>query len=328
MSKKSIVVISLLIYALIISCEENISPKGELPIKYSVNFVLRGDATTQTAYISKLYDVTGFDPSTLDTDPAAAGANVYLKYSDSETRYYLRDTVDYNNLNPSYNTPAKYYFISNFTPISNKQITLFAQMQDGTQLTASSKTPLNLSFDNYKSLSYIPGPLIGRDTTYASIYWDNIGQDVVKARRVKIVYYYRELTGEKTRHEKQVPLKIDNSSGKEIAVYTDFSFQNELKIPRKFLTKALREISEGNSSKGRFSLLNLEVEILSFDENLTKYYSTSLFYDFGFTVRSYPSDLTNINGGLGFFASYLSAKKYLKFDQQYALNEFGYLIEK
>jgi Domain of unknown function (DUF4249) len=327
---KRSVLLFLLLFALVlfISCEENVSPKGELPEKYAVNFVLRGDTTLQTAYLSKLFDVEGFDPSTFSTDPAVSGATIYLKYSDSDTKYYLRDTTDNSSLNTAYSTPAKYYYTKNFSPKINKQIELFVELSNGDKLTSSSKTPVGLVFDNTKSLSYIPGPLLGRDTSYASIYWNNIGLDVVKAKRVKIVYYYRELSGEKTRHEKLVPIRYSTDGKNESVDYYNFSFQNEVKLERKLLTKALKDISEGYTAKGRFSLAYLEVEVLSFDENLTKYFSTNLFYDFGFTVRNYPSDITNINGGLGFFGSYVSAKKTLKFDSQYALNEFGYLTEK
>lgn len=309
---------------LFISCEENVSPKGDLPNKYALNFVLRGDTSYQTLYISKVFDVDGFDPATLSTDPAVQGATVYLKYSDSDTKYYLKDTTDLQNLNTAYNTPAKFYYINNFIPIANKEIQITAQLPDGTILKSTSKTPTSLKFDDYESISYIPGSLVGRDTVYASVYWDNVPLDVVKAKRVKIVYFYTGLDGVKTKYVKNVPLKVDGEN----VDYNYFSFQNEVKIERKLLTKALQEISEGNSAKGRFSIAYLEVEVLTFDNNLTKYFSTNLFYDFGFTVRNYPADLTNIDGGLGYYGSYLSAIKILKFDSQWTKTTFGYLTEK
>ncbi len=316
-----------MLYIFLVSCEENVSPKGILPEKYSVNFILRGDTTIQTAYISKLFDVKGFDPSVLSVDPAVSGAKVYIKYSDSDIKYFFRDTIDTKN-NTVYGTPAKYYYVKNFKPQFNKRIQLNVELPNGSKLSSTSSTPAALVFDNSKSISYIPGPLLGRDTSYASIYWNGIGLDVVKAKRVKIVYFYKELSGEKTRHEKLVPIRTSLNGKTESLDYYNLSFQNELKIERKLLTKALKEISDGNPSKGRFSLAYLEVDILAFDENLTKYFSTNLYYDFGFTVRNFPSDVTNIIGGLGFFGTYVSSKKQLKFDTQYALNEFGYLIEK
>jgi len=318
------IILTLIVFA---SCDENVSTKGNLPEKYSINFVLRGDTTLQTAYISKLFDVDGFDPATLTVDPAVSGANVYLKYSDSPTKFFLRDTID-TNINTDYGTPAKYYYLKNFKPLFNKQIQLYAEMPNGNRLSSTSKTPAALVFDNSRSLSYIPGPLLGRDTTYASIYWDGISLDIVKAKRIKIVYFYKELSGEKTRHEMLVPIKTITNGNDPALDYNNLSFQNEVKIERRLLTKALQEISEGNPSKGRFSLAHLEVEILTFDDNLTKYFSSNLFFEFGFTVRNYPSDITNISGGLGFFGAYVSSKKLLKFDSQYALKEFGYLIEK
>lgn len=44
------------------SCKKNISPKGSIPQKYSVNIILSMDTTFQTAYISSLYGVERFDP--------------------------------------------------------------------------------------------------------------------------------------------------------------------------------------------------------------------------------------------------------------------------
>lgn len=327
MRKFFLIATAITFYVFLASCDENVSPKGTLPEKYSVNFVLRGDTTIQTAYISKLFDVEGFDPAALSEDPAVGGVKVYIKYSDSETKYFLRDTID-TKINTVYRTPAKYYYVKNFKPQFNKQIQLHADLPNGNKLSSTSKTPAALVFDNSKSLSYIPGPLLGRDTTYVSIYWNGIGLDVVKAKRVKIVYFYKELSGEKIRHEKLVPINASQNGLKETLDYNNLSFQNEVKIERKLLTKALNEISEGNPSKGRYSLAYLEVDVLAFDENLTKYFSTNLYYDFGFTVRNFPSDVTNISGGLGFFGTYVSSKKQLKFDSQYALKEFGYLIEK
>jgi len=67
--------------------------------------------------------------------------------------------------------------------------------------------------------------------------------------------------------------------------------------------------------------------IYSFDENLSRYYSANLFFDFGFTVRNFPGDVTNIEGGYGFFGAYSYTKRIIKFDQQYLLSTFGYLRE-
>lgn len=317
--------ISVILLFLTISCEENISPKGETPQKYSVNLILRGDTTFQTAYISRLYDVEGFDPYIKKDDPAVTGASVSIKYTDSNKRYFFRDTVDNDNLNSRYSTPARYYYIKNFRPAYGKEIELNIILPEGQQLSSKTKISEGIYFDEIKTLPYIPGPFVDRDTVYINVVWENSGLDIVKAKKVYFDYYYKELSGQKTKFTKQVPIKISDFEGIVNADYNNVSYRNDLKISRKILEQALEEISAGNSAKGRYSIAPLIVEVILYDENLSKYFAADLFFDYGFTIRSYPADITNINGGLGFFGSYSSTKRIIKFDPQYLLKRFGYL---
>lgn len=70
-----------------------------------------------------------------------------------------------------------------------------------------------------------------------------------------------------------------------------------------------------------------QVEILLFDENLTKHYSSKQYFDYGFTIRNFLADIINFEGGLGFFASFSQTKRVIKFDDNYLLKKFGYLPE-
>lgn len=312
---------------IVLSCEENFSPKGELPNKYTVNLILRGDTTFQTAYVSRLYDVQGFDPNTLKTDPAVSGAQLYIKYTDSDTRYYFRDTVDNANLNSRYNTPAKYYYLNNFKPRYGKEIEMNLILPDGKRLASKSKTPEGIYFDEDRTTPYIPGPLISfySDSVYINVVWGNSSVNLVKGKKVSFVYYHKDLNGVTSKFVKQVPIIVEQSNGNTFTDYNALSFDNELKLERKLLQQALEEISQGDSKKGRYSIAPLVVDIYLLDENLTKLYSANLFFDFGFTVRNYPADITNIDGGLGFFSSYSVVRRVIQFDPQYLLKKYGYL---
>lgn len=310
------------------NCDENISPKGDLPVKYNVNLILRGDTTLQTAYISNLYNVEGFNLYDKKEDPAVVGASVSLKYSDSNTRYYFKDTVDLQNINTRYNTPAKYYYLKNFRPAFGKEVELNVTLPNGQKLSSKTKIPEGIYFNEEKTLPYIPGPLIGRDTSNMNIVWES-SLSLAKAQKVTLPYYYRALNGEKTKYKVNIPLNrtalpVSNNSSD----YINTSFKNELLIDRKLFEQILQNISAGDPAKGRYSIAPLEVEVFLFDENLTSLYSADLFFDYGFTIRNYPSDITNINGGLGFFSSYSHVKRIIKFDPQYLLKKFGYLSEK
>lgn len=312
---------------LIISCEENISPFGELSDKYSVNFILRGDTTMQTAYISKMYAAENMNPDNLTEDPFVPGAIVTIKYTDSGREYRLNDTADVSNIVERFNSPSQYYYLDNFTPSPGKEIILTVKLPNGDSLSSNTKLPDPVTFDQNGTTPFIPGPYIGNDTNYINIAWLNSDSELVNAAKVNLVYYYREISGEKTKHKVQVPLNFIYTNNDREPVFVEMSFNNNLRINRSFLEEVLYSISEGNDSKARFSIAPLEIEIFSFDENLTRYYSADLFFDFGFTVRNYPGDLTNIEGGYGFFGSYSHTKKIIKFDSQYLLKTFGYLRE-
>lgn len=320
-----VVVIS---FALFASCEDDISPLGDLPDKYAVNLILRGDTTLQTAYISRLYAAENFDPYSNEIDPAVEGAKVSLKYAGSETEYFFSDTVDNGKINSRYGTPAKYYYLKNFTPQFGKELELKVVLPDGQTMTSKTKVPQSILFDLDNTTPFIPGPLIGRDTVNVTVAWKSSSLEFLKASKVKIVYFHKELSGEKIRHEKEVQLSISVDGADIVENYIDITFNSYLKINRKLLEEALEEISEGDGAKGRYSVAPLEIDVFFFDDNLTRFYSAGLFFDFGFTVRNYPGDLSNINNGLGFFASYVHANKIIKFETQYLLNRFGYLTEK
>lgn len=319
---------AIILFALFVSCEEDISPIGDLPDKYAVNLVLRGDTTLQTAYISRLYAVENFDPYSNKVDPAVEGAKVSLKYTGSNTEYVFNDTIDNDNINSRYGTPAKYYYLKNFTPQFGKELELKVVLPDGQTITSKTKVPQSILFDLDNTTPFIPGPLVGRDTVNVTVAWKNSSLELLKASKVKIVYFHKELSGEKIRHEKEVPLSLVVEGRDTVKNYIDITFNSYLKINRKLLEKALEEISEGDAAKARYSIAPLEIDVFFFDDNLTRFYSAGLFFDFGFTVRNYPGDLSNINGGLGFFASYIHANKIIKFETQYLLNRFGYLAEK
>lgn len=311
----------------IISCEENLSPIGKLPDKYSVNIILRTDTVFQTAYLSKIYMTEDFNPNSLEVDPFVSGAKIMLKYQDVNNEYVFNDTVDNSNTNDRYNTPAKYYYLNNFIPSTGKEIQLTVDLPDGSKLSSKTKLPEPVVFDLPNSTPFIPGPFVGNDTQYVKVAWTNGNSELIKAGKVTLIYYYRELSGEKTKHVVKVPLSYIIKNNIKEPVYVNMSYDNNLNIDRSILEEFMHSISEGNESKARYSIAPLEVDIYSFDENLSRYYSANLFFDFGFTVRNFPGDINNIVGGYGFFGAYSHTTRIIKFDQQYLMNTFGYMRE-
>ncbi len=318
--------VSILVFvSLMISCDENFSPKGELQNKYSVNLILRSDTTLQTAYISKAYDVQGFDPSSLTSDPAVDGAVISLKYSDSPKQYFFRDTVDNNNINTRFNTPAKYYYIKNFRPVYGKQIELNVTLPGGASLTSTTNVPEGIYFDEAKTIPFLPGPFIGNDTVYINVVWKNSNSNTAKSVRAYFNYYHKELNGDTVGFVKRVPVAMGIAGSDTSYTFSKNVFENKVQLPRKLLDIALRQISAGDHAKGRYLIGPLNVEIIVLDDNLSKYYSSDLFFNYGFTVRNFPADFTDITGGFGFFGSYSYTKRVIQFDPKYLLNTYGYL---
>ncbi|MCX6175472.1 MAG: DUF4249 family protein [Ignavibacteriales bacterium] len=325
MKKTTYYLVILALTGLSISCEETFSPKGELQNKYSINLILRSDTTFQTAYISKAYDVQGFDPQKLTTDPAVDGAVISLKYSDSPKQYFFRDTVDNGNINTRFNTPAKYYYIKNFRPVYGKQIELNVALPDGQKLLSVTNVPEGIYFDEAKTLPFLPGPFIGNDTVYINVVWKNSNSNTAKTARAYLNYYHKELNGDTVGFVKRVPVAMDISGSDTSYVMSKSVFENKVQIPRKLLDIALRQISAGDSKKGRYLIGTLNVEIMVLDDNLSKYFSSEQFFNYGFTVRNFPADFTDITGGFGFFGSYSYTKRVIQFDPKYLISAYGYL---
>jgi len=325
MRKAKYYLLVLALVSITISCEENFSPKGELQNKYSINFILRSDTTIQMAYLSKTYDVQGFDPNSLSSDPAVDGAVISLKYSDSPKLYILRDTVDHSNINTRYNTSAKYYYIKNFKPVFGKQLELNVALPDGEKLSSVTNVPDGIYFDEGKTIPFLPGPFIGNDTVYINVVWKNSNSNIAKSVRAYFNYYHKELSGDTVAFVKKVPVAMGIVGSDTSYTFSKNVFENKVQIPRKLLDIALRQISSGDSKKGRYIIGALNVEIIVLDDNLSRYFSSDLFFNYGFTVRNFPADFTDIIGGFGFFGSYSYTKRVIQFDPRYLLDTYGYL---
>jgi hypothetical protein len=327
--KKWINLLSLLLCTVIFcSCEENVSPKGELPEIFSVNMIIRSDTTLQTASVSKAYDVEGFNPSELKLDPAISGSKATLKYTDTGKEYLYRDTVDNDQINQRFGTPSRYLYLKNFPIRYGKEVELRVQIQNGKLLTSKTKIPDMFTINSEYTTPFIPGPFLNQDTANINVALNNAPSELAKMSKVRLVYFYKELDGTKTRYEVSVPLNQIIVEGDTTLNYVSSSYRNEIKISRQLLKKTMFEISKGNSSKGRYSIAPLVVDIYLLDENLTRYFSAGLFIDYGFTIRNIPGILSNISGGLGFFGSYIHSRLLIRFEDQYLLNTFGYLRER
>ena len=320
-----IYIIMAFVITALVSCEDSISPKGSVPDKYGVNLILRGDTTLQTAYIEKVYNVDGYDPYTLSEDPFVEGAIITINYTDSQTLYTFRDTTDETQLNERYNTPARYYYLKNFRPQYGKEVEMNITFPDGSTASSVTTVPEGIAFDEVHSTSYVPGSVRTSDSTYIEVIWTNSSLEKLKARTVTLVYYHKEESGELIKYTKPVPYSLESVTGSNTPLYTSVSIDNYFNIDKSLLKKTLEEISEGDPVKGRYQIAPLEINIYLFDDYLTEYYQSSQYFEMGFTVRSNPADISNIENCYGYFAAFSFVQRKLKFDLTYLLDNFGYI---
>jgi hypothetical protein len=168
--------------------------------------------------------------------------------------------------------------------------------------------------------------MINYDSIYINVFWNNSSLDQLKAKKVVIGYFHKNQDGNKTWYIKHVPI-ASNQETQSGLDYNELSFRNETHIERKLIEQALLEIAGSDTKKSSYYIAPLKISIFSLDDNLTKFYRSNLYYDYGFSIRNYPGDYSNVNGGLGFFASYSEVTKMVKFDEKYLKNKFGYATD-
>ncbi len=321
--RKILFLISSLAAIIFYSCEDTIEPYGELPDGYAINLILKGDDSLQTAYISRLYQPDDFGSINQEVDPAVGGVELSLQNMLTGKVYYFRDTVDNENFNPHYNSPAKYYYLADFWPEAGSWFNLSAKFPDETILTSTLTMPQTIIPDESETTRIIPGAFVDRDTVYVTAAWLNNNIKLVKARKVYFDYYIRQPTGEDIKYRKYLPVG-DTPSASAIGSDIDISYSDRADVRRTFLNVALEEISEGNPVKGSYAIGPVTFEIMNFDEGLSEYYHADLFYNYGFTIRNNPSDFTNISGGKGFFGGYTYMKIEVPFQSNWLMDNFGY----
>ena len=82
-------------------------------------------------------------------------------------------------------------------------------------------------------------------------------------------------------------------------------------------------MSGNNPNKKSYSVVEMQITVITYDKNLASYYSSLQEGVDGFTVKLDQPDFSNIKGGYGIFGSYVKRTWVLKFTKEY-LKQFGY----
>jgi hypothetical protein len=314
--KKTLIIIVLGIISF--SCEEDFNPYGEFKEKYILNCILRGDSTFQIAALSKSYDPANFNPDVISEDVSIKGADIRILIGDSV--YIFKDSTTNRADTTRYKTPFRFYYNKNLQLVPNKNIEVEALLPSGRRIRSSSRTPPKIIFDQRSS-----DVISSQSTSILQFIW-NISFNGQYFDPRMIFTYSKNTNGASEIFVKEVPLKYIIEGGSETPIFPQVGVQSILNVERAAITKALNEISQGDPNKQNYTIYEYAaVQVMAFDVNLSRYYSTTSGSLDDLTVRIDEKDYTNIEGGYGIFASYIEGEYKIKFLPSY-IQSFGYKI--
>lgn len=306
-----------------LSCKENISPKGEFVEKYVLYSLINYDTTFQTAYLTRSYEVNGFDPMENKIDPAMEGAVIMLTVNDKDV-YYFKEGVAMRTDTSRYQTPVKYYFIENYKPVSLDKIVISATLNNGIELKSTIQVP---------PISYIGFDVI---TVYSpdgyknlEISWHNSNPKSAKASNIyyaplfEIIYSKADKPNERIRIK--VPLYFIQQKLTWMPIYPSVIASETIHYLRDSIIRILNSISEGDPQKENYIIHCCEFSLLIMDENLAILVAAENTFKEEFSMRLDVPDYSNIKNGLGVFGAFGRRMKYMRIAPLY-IKSLGYQI--
>lgn len=292
-----------------ISCDEDFNPYGEYQEKFALTCILKNDDNFQTATLFKSY-------LTPPVDPAVTGADIRIWYNDSV--FVFRDTSFARTDTSRYKSPFRFYYNKEFRVGNEKHIELEVLLPNGKRLRSASVTPKALTFSN-ESATGIPS---ASNILYFEWNAFNTGTYFLPNLTIR---YKQNVNGEIIEKRKVVPSEYVDVNGELVPVYPSPIAAPIYIYQLTAVTKALQEISAGDSEKQNYSVYQkLDFSVTSYDDPVSKYVSSIGGSIDDLTVSVDVPDYSNIEGGFGLFGSY-SKKNYtrLRFSQVY-IESFGY----
>jgi len=285
-----------------ISCEENISYLGKFKQQYSLNCILRSDKDIQFATIKSNY-APGED--NLGTDIENATIRLMLP----DTTLQFKDSV-LSNASSEVSSVNSFYYLDNYILTKDTRIDIEALLPDGTMLTATTHSadyysislitegvsPPLLPFESLGDKIIYQWSVFGNDGTvffgpgFYIKYFLSDSEDVV---------YYKELKG---RYIQQI---------------------NSYEIPASDLDETMQNLSVGIENKSTINIIGACFEVKVFDAALALYANSIKTFEDEFSVRLSEPNISNINGGLGIFGTYISEKFDIGITSEY-IESFGY----
>ena len=284
----------------LLSCEENVSYLGNFKQQYSLNCVLRSDQDTQFATIKENYGPA-------EEYPIRDVQDAIVKLILPDTTLIFKDSFLADAEPPSVNL---FYYLNNFTLSKGMELKIEALLPDGNILTATTRAPrYNLITlpDEGGGPTTIPDENDGDTYSYR---WDIFGsyEPLIFGPSFYIRYF---MTGS----EENIHYKEVNGN---------YIYTNEYSIPVESINNAMQEISIGIDDKSIINVLGACLEVKVFDNALGTYVNSIKTFEDEYSVRISEPDISNINGGLGIFGTYISEIFDINITSDY-IKSFGYI---
>ena len=316
---KRIVLNSILLFFVIIgiySCNDVVNPNAPFRERYILNGIIRNDTSYQIVTLSHSYQPNNFDPLSYKTDPAVINAEVNIYYQNK--LFHMRDTSVIRTDSSHYTTPVHFYYNNQLKPDANEDIEIDALLPNGLLLQSMTKTPdvREPGFFDSSSDSLVPN----KNTTRIRVSWQELTGNLYFPN-MYIVYFIK---GDTTEYHKELPLTyVAQNDGSDEPIYPSPTKNNYIYLDMSTIEETLLDIPPQGADKANYSVIGIGINLLIYDEFISKYYSSIQQGLDGFTVKLDSPDYTNIKGGFGVFGTVFNTNYHLRFNYSY-LRSLGF----
>lgn len=309
MIKKIIILIAII---LLVSCEDSVNTNAEFRERFVLTSIINCESDNQIAYITKTYDNAVMEINPDNESIFVHGADVKIWY-DYEV-YSLADTT----IMDSEGKLNSAYFINGLNPDGDKFIEIEALLPNNLLLSSITEIP---SISKIRVENTNAGDISNNTHRRLNINWLSAGSFVYEP--TLLINYFIHGDTNFTQRKKIIPIDIIKNNSETIYVYPKPSNQQSLVVDKSVLNKTMLELSEGITDKSKYVIVNIELALKVYDENLSAYYSSTHQFLDQFSISLDSQIYSNIKSGHGIFASYISKNLPIDLDKEY-IKSFGY----
>lgn len=302
----------LLILIIIFSCETAVDIDADFRERYVLTSLINCGSERQVVYLMKTYDDSeiGKNPDLSEIFIHSADIKIWYDYDVFE----FTDTTLMGKDGELFNC----YVADGLKPEGDNIVEIEALLPNNLLLSSETYIPkiskLRVEYSN-------AGKFFEDNPSHINIGWTNIGNYVYDPQLV--VNYYAHDDTTKLLRQMNVPLDFVTNGSDTTFVYPKPANNPSLSINQKALDYALLEISGNDPIKSNYVIVNLELKLSVYDENLSGYYSSTHDFLDQFSISLDTKIYSNVNSGHGIFASYISKSLPIALDKEYISN-FGY----